>query len=140
MKGFYPESFDKILLDPPCSALGLRPRLSMTIKNFADMWNIVEYQRGFVDNAITLLRVGGVMTYSTCTFNSSENESMVKYILDTHPSMKLVKINIDFGLGGLSTSGLTDEQEQSVKRFDPSNESLDTMGFFVAKFLKVKSN
>lgn len=136
VNGFCPESFDKVLLDPPCSALGLRPRLSMSTENAADLWDIAKYQRGFVDNAVALLKNGGIMTYSTCTFNSSENEAMIKYILDSHPRMKLMNMNIDFGLGGLSNAGLTDEQRQCVKRFDPSNKNLDTMGFFVAKLMK----
>jgi len=136
IKGFYPESFDKILLDPPCSALGLRPRLSMVTMGIEDLWKISEYQKKFVDNAVALLKSGGTMTYSTCTFNSSENEKMVSYILSQHPSMKLVPIDINFGLPGLTNKGLTEEQCQFVKRFDPSNESMDTMGFFVAKFVK----
>ena len=136
IKGFYPESFDRILLDPPCSALGLRPRLSMITEGIEDLWKISEYQKKFVDNAVTLLKAGGTMTYSTCTFNSSENEEMVSYILAQYPSMKLVPIDIEFGLPGLSNKGLTEEQCQCVKRFDPSNESIDTMGFFVAKFVK----
>lgn len=110
----------------------------MTTENLCDLWKITKYQESFVDNAVTLLKRGGVMTYSTCTFNSWENEFMVKYILDTHSSMELMKIVIDLGLDGLSNTGLTDEQQECVKRFDPSDENFDTMGFFVAKFVKQK--
>ena len=139
VKGFYPETFDRILLDPPCSALGLRPRLSMITEGIEDLWKISEYQKKFVQNAVALLKGGGTMTYSTCTFNSSENEAMVSYILAQYPCMELVPIDIDFGLPGLSNKGLTEEQCQCVKRFDPSNESMDTMGFFVAKFVKKRN-
>lgn len=108
----------------------------MTTEGVEDLWKIPEYQKKFVETAVALLKSGGTMTYSTCTFNSSENEEMVSYILSQHPSMKLVPIDIDFGLSGQPNKGLTEEQCQFVRRFDPSNTSMDTMGFFVAKFVK----
>lgn len=70
----------------------------MTTEGVEDLWKIPEYQKKFVETAVALLKSGGTMTYSTCTFNSSENEEMVSYILSQHPSMKLVPIDINFGV------------------------------------------
>ena len=76
IKKFYKSSFDKILLDPPCSALGLRPKLFVTQDSLRELEKHVEYQQKFVDQAVKLLKVGGHMTYSTCTINGDENEGM----------------------------------------------------------------
>lgn len=158
ISGFPPESFDRILLDPPCSALGLRPRLSMDNCSLADLEAAVRYQRQFVDAAVALLRVGGVVTYSTCTIHVGENEHAVRYILETYPDcMELVPV-FDFEDGteksdnnnddkrlsslggpGLPSSGLTAEQCARVRRFDPADSDDDTMGFFLAKFRKTRT-
>jgi len=134
VKGFYANSFDRILLDPPCSALGLRPKLHIDAQSSQELSKFAEYQRRFVRTAIPLLKPGGTMTYSTCTINASENEDMVMFILSEFPSMKLVPMELP-GLPGLPDRGLTDEECQMVRRFDPCDEG-DTMGFFLAKFVK----
>jgi len=134
--GFYANSFDKILLDPPCSALGLRPKLHVELSS-KELSKMADYQKRFVNNAVHLLKPGGTMTYSTCTINVCENEDMVKYILETFPCMKLVPIQSEIpGLNGLSNRGLSEEECQLVRRFDPSDSDGDTMGFFLAKFIK----
>jgi 16S rRNA C967 or C1407 C5-methylase (RsmB/RsmF family) len=102
-----------------------------------------EYQRKFVNQAVKLLKVGGYMTYSTCTINGDENEGMVSHILKEYPCMKLLPITLpsawgqkNLGLPGLDGFGLTSEERNSVCRFDPSSKG-DTMGFFVALFRKI---
>lgn len=136
IKAFYPESFDRILLDPPCSALGLRPKLLVDATTLEDLEKHVKYQRQFVKEAVSLLKPGGSMTYSTCTFHAAENEGMVRHILDTYSEMRLVDAGRDIGQAGLSGVGLRSDECRLVRRFDPSNEVEDTMGFFVAKFVK----
>ena len=137
VKGFYANSFDRILLDPPCSALGLRPKLQIDIKSSKELLKAADYQQRFIRNAVPLLKVGGVMTYSTCTINAYENEHMVKFILDEFPCMRLVSLSHLPGLSGLPDMGLTEDECKMVRRFDPTDKSLDTMGFFLAKFQKV---
>lgn len=136
VKGFYANSFDRILLDPPCSALGLRPKLIIDTKSSKALSKFAEYQRRFVRNAVHMLKPGGTMTYSTCTINAEENEDMVKYILSEFPLMKLVPIGAELpGLPGLAGRGLADEECRMVRRFDPCD--MDTMGFFLAKFVRL---
>jgi 16S rRNA C967 or C1407 C5-methylase (RsmB/RsmF family) len=135
VKEFYPESFDRVLLDPPCSALGLRPKLQVAA-TFKDLQKHVKYQRQFVREAVSLLKPGGTMTYSTCTIHAAENEGMVRHVLDEYPEMKLVNVGIDIGLPGLPGVGLRESERGLVRRFDPSDVA-DTMGFFVAKFVKL---
>lgn len=139
IKGFYPESFDRILLDPPCSALGLRPKLQVDIKTVDELLKHSEYQKQFILRcAVPLLKTGGTMTYSTCTINASENEEMVKFVLSEFPCMKLVPIPAYLpGLPALAGMGLSEEERVMVRRFDPCDKQIDSMGFFVAKFQKV---
>ena len=66
LAGYPREVFDRVLLDPPCSALGLRPRLWHQVR-MEDLVGHRNYQRQFIDVAVQLLRVGGVLVYSTCS-------------------------------------------------------------------------
>ena len=69
-----------MLLDPPCTALGLRPRLLHGATR-VELEKTATYQRGLIWTAVRLLRPGGVLSYSTCTVNPLENEAQVAYIL-----------------------------------------------------------
>eukprot|EP00584_Thalassiosira_punctigera_P002118 CAMPEP_0172530964 /NCGR_PEP_ID=MMETSP1067-20121228/4547_1 /TAXON_ID=265564 ORGANISM="Thalassiosira punctigera, Strain Tpunct2005C2" /NCGR_SAMPLE_ID=MMETSP1067 /ASSEMBLY_ACC=CAM_ASM_000444 /LENGTH=517 /DNA_ID=CAMNT_0013315279 /DNA_START=134 /DNA_END=1687 /DNA_ORIENTATION=- len=138
VKGFYENSFDRILLDPPCSALGLRPKLLVDAKSSKELSKFAEYQRRFIREAISLLKPGGTMTYSTCTINAQENEDMVLFVLSEFSSMRLVPMSSLPGLPGLPGRGLTDHECQMVRRFDPCDKG-DTMGFFLAKFTKIQA-
>jgi len=142
VKKFHEESFDKIVLDPPCSALGLRPKLFVQQESLHELDKHVEYQYKFVQQAIRLLKVGGYMSYSTCTINGSENEGIVSHILQNYSCMELVEIELPSSwrinkgcLPGLDGYGLSAKEKQHVCRFDPSNAA-DTIGFFVALFRK----
>ncbi|XP_060672645.1 rRNA (cytosine-C(5))-methyltransferase NOP2C isoform X2 [Ziziphus jujuba] len=64
-KGFSPNSFDRVLLDAPCSALGLRPRLFAGEETIESLRNHGKYQRRMFDQAVQLVRPGGVIVYST---------------------------------------------------------------------------
>lgn len=142
----FPEnSFDKILLDAPCSGLGQRPQLkcSMTPK-MLESYKFI--QRKLMDNAIKLLKIGGKLVYSTCTITNTENECMVAWVLEKYPNIKLVPAEPLLGGPGWTDCGLTDEQRAMVQRFGPERDSLrevediyrDTIGFFIASFTKTQ--
>lgn len=86
--------FDKILIDAPCSGEGMfRKEPSMMKaweKNGPDFFS--KLQREIVDCGIRMLRDGGMMVYSTCTFSVEENEGTLKYILENYPEMHMVPI------------------------------------------------
>ncbi len=115
---------DKILLDAPCTALGIRPKLweSRTPK---DIEATARYQRHFINAAIKSLRKGGVLVYSTCTLSYEENEANVKYILGK--GLKLEEQSIFIGSSGMGID--------EVQRFYPNRHL--TQGFFIARFRKV---
>ncbi|KAE8718744.1 NOL1/NOP2/sun family protein isoform 2 [Hibiscus syriacus] len=142
-KGFLPNRFDRVLLDAPCSALGLRPRLFAGEETIETLRNHAKYQRRMFDQAVRLVRPGGVLVYSTCTINPGENEALVRYALDTYKFLSLAPQHPRIGGAGLVGScefpdGYVEEwlrpgEEELVQRFDPSSP-LDTIGFFIAKF------
>lgn len=66
--GFEAESFDFILLDAPCTATGLRPRLVQPL-TLAAVRQTEHYQRQLLGAAVRLLKQGGFLVYSTCSIN-----------------------------------------------------------------------
>lgn len=95
--------FDRILVDAPCSGEGMFRRHPETRKE----WNAeapvrcADRQAGILHCAAQMLRAGGTLVYSTCTFNSLENEGVVRGFLATHPDFTLSP----FGLPGVGDSG-----------------------------------
>jgi len=115
---------DKILLDAPCTALGIRPKLweGRTPK---DIEATARYQRAFIRAAVKSLRKDGVLVYSTCTLSLEENEANVRYIIEK--GLKLEEQTHFIGSQGMGLDG--------VQRFYPNRHL--TQGFFIAKFRKV---
>jgi hypothetical protein len=78
--------FDLILCDVPCSGEGMFRKDPATIsewslQNVEKCWRL---QREIVSDAWECLNPGGIMIYSTCTFNTKENEENVRWIMDTY--------------------------------------------------------
>uniref|UniRef100_T1JE95 SAM-dependent MTase RsmB/NOP-type domain-containing protein n=1 Tax=Strigamia maritima TaxID=126957 RepID=T1JE95_STRMM len=146
---FSPETFDRILLDAPCSGLGQRPqfRIDMSISQLKSYSSL---QRKLFANAAQLLKVGGVLVYSTCTITIAENERLVEWALKTFPCLQLIPQVPYLGKCGLDGTSLTEKQLQLLQRFDFRCEEKvgecqqtflqQTVGFFIAKFVKLKSS
>lgn len=95
----WPDTFDAILVDAPCSGEG------MFRKNpeAAEEWQpgspagCAERQKGILDCAAKMLRPGGRLAYSTCTFNRLENDEQIAAFLSRHPEFEA----LPFALNGL---------------------------------------
>ncbi|NWH88203.1 NOP2 methyltransferase, partial [Aegithalos caudatus] len=157
---FLPESFDRILLDAPCSGMGQRPNMaySSTLK---EVTSYQPLQRKLFTVAVKLLKPGGVLVYSTCTITLSENEEQVAWALKTFPCLQLHPQEPHIGGEGMKGAGLPLDQLKLLQRFDPSAVTLqgmdinslqdsreddlislankDCIGFFIAKFIKSHS-
>jgi len=81
------EMADKVLLDVPCSGLGvLRRKPDIKWKrDIADVYHLVEHQTALLENAAKLVKPGGVLVYSTCTTEPEENQDIIKNFLGNHP-------------------------------------------------------
>ena len=88
---FSTEPADKVLLDVPCSGLGvLAKKPDVKLKREAeDIRNLVGLQRLLIENGASLVKNGGVLVYSTCTPEPEENFGIIRYFLERHPEFSV---------------------------------------------------
>jgi 16S rRNA (cytosine967-C5)-methyltransferase len=85
------EAVDKVLLDAPCSGLGVlakKPDIKWK-RDISDLHKLREVQLQFMESAARLLKPGGVLVYSTCTTEPEENQGVVQEFLRTHSDFQL---------------------------------------------------
>ena len=84
--------FDKILIDAPCSGEGMFRKDAKMCKAWEEHGPefFSRLQRSIITQAAQMLREGGMMLYSTCTFDPSENEGSVQYLLNEYPEFHVV--------------------------------------------------
>lgn len=87
-------SFDRILVDAPCSGLGVirrKPEIKY-VKTEADFEGLVKIQSELLDVATELIKPDGVIVYSTCTVEFAENQGVVTSFLERHSDMELISL------------------------------------------------
>jgi 16S rRNA (cytosine967-C5)-methyltransferase len=88
-------SADRILVDVPCSGIGIlrrKPELRYRLKN-NDLDDITSIQSALLENAALYVKNHGFIVYSTCTVNYNENDKIILDFLDKNKGFKLVDIN-----------------------------------------------
>lgn len=90
----FPAFFDKILIDAPCSGEGMFRKNPGMMKDWETYGpkHYSELQRSIVPHALRMLKPGGMLLYSTCTFSPEENEGSVKYMMELDPDLEIVEI------------------------------------------------
>ncbi len=132
----YPEYFDKVLLDVPCSGEGRF--LINNPKTYRD-WsikkvnNLVKLQKKLLISACKALKKNGVMVYSTCTINKYENEFILDWATKNLP-LKIVDINL---IIKDSIKGDNEKLDRTIDKAIKILPSKSMEGFFVAKLKKV---
>ncbi|MDI6854124.1 MAG: 16S rRNA (cytosine(967)-C(5))-methyltransferase RsmB [Deltaproteobacteria bacterium] len=89
---FQEQSFDAVVIDAPCSALGIirrHPEIKTRLEE-ADLATFPPRQRAMLAQAAPLLRTGGHLLYITCTTEPAENEKLIAGFLKRHPDFRLV--------------------------------------------------
>lgn len=127
----YPENFDKVLLDTPCSGEGrFIATDAKTYRNWSEkkVSELVKVQKKLFKSAIEALKPNGIMVYSTCTLNLEENEQIIEWDLKEF-NIKLLNIDIELKEG---QQGQTANARQAIKILPSKNME----GFFVAKMVK----
>ncbi len=134
------ESYDKVLVDAPCSGTGTIRRSLKTMR----MWSpglvkrMARDQRRLVQQGFDLLKPGGTLVYSTCTQEPEENEAVVSWLLEKNDNAELRDINLKIQRQDAVTEweGNTFHKDTSkCLRIYPQDN--DTEGFFVAKIKKL---
>ncbi|MFS0688147.1 16S rRNA (cytosine(967)-C(5))-methyltransferase RsmB [Sporosarcina sp. 179-K 8C2 HS] len=126
-----PKFFDRILVDAPCSGLGVirrKPEIKYN-KTERDLISLTEIQEQLLNTAYRLLKDDGVIVYSTCTIEYDENEGMVRRFLEKHPDMEMASLD---GLAANDSLAIKDDMLQVLPQHFGSD------GFFVAAFRKRK--
>ena len=90
----FPEYFDKIVVDAPCSGEGMfRKDEGARAEWSPDKVRLcAQCQAEILENASAMLKPGGTMAYSTCTFSPEEDEQAVEAFLKAHPEFKIKKV------------------------------------------------
>lgn len=132
----YPENFDRVLLDTPCSGEGrFIAEIPGTYRNWSvrTVKELSKIQRKLIKSGYNALKPGGIMVYSTCTLNLEENENILRWALE-NLNLKMMDINLDIK-GAIPGDSLDTKLgiEKAIKIL-PTKE---TEGFFVAKLRKI---
>ena len=91
LSAHFPAYFDRILVDAPCSGEGMFRRQPEAIEEWSENSprGCADRQMEILEEAAKMLAPGGLMVYSTCTFNDTENEGVLKRFLALHPEFAL---------------------------------------------------
>ncbi|MDU4883883.1 16S rRNA (cytosine(967)-C(5))-methyltransferase RsmB [uncultured Clostridium sp.] len=119
---------DKVLIDVPCSGLGIirkKPEIKWN-KSRKSLKDLVPTQRAIMENAWMYLKNGGTMIYSTCTLNTEENQDNVEWFLNKYKDAKVEKIF----LGNMDNFIYNNDGSLTIL----PNEYMD--GFYIAKISK----
>ena len=132
-----PESFDRVLLDVPCSGEG---RFIVFEPGTSRSWSArtvgdcARLQRKLLSSGTRALKPGGVLVYSTCTLNLEENEKMVQWAIDTLPlAVEKPPLRIAGTWEGMA-SGLDPRISRALRVFPDTQRE----GFFVCRMRKTK--
>jgi len=90
----FPQRFDRILVDAPCSGEGMFRKLPEAIDDWSEA-KVLECHRmqiDILDSAADMLKPGGTLVYSTCTFAPLENEQSILLFLQKHPEFTLAPV------------------------------------------------
>lgn len=127
-----PESFDRILVDAPCSGLGVLRRNpeSRWSRTAQDVKGLAALQRTILNQVAPLLRPGGHLLYSVCTFTEAETDAVVKEFVAAHPGF----VQEDFRT--LLPAGWLDLTTENgcVRTLPHRHDGMDA--FFAARFVK----
>src|SRR5665648_222241 len=142
--GWFPEIFDAILLDAPCSMQGLRATDAHPLRLITqkEINSLARRQSRLLTSAIQALKPGGQVVYSTCTLTPEENEGVLDQVLSTFSDT--IQIDPLDQIISIPVPGLSSYQE---KTFHPQVKhaarlwpfSFGTAGFFAARLTKLTS-
>ena len=129
-------TFDMVLLDAPCTATGTLRRHpdGAVSKKLADVATLAAIQRRLIDQAIRMLRPGGLIVYSTCSLEPEEGQDQIRRLRLIEAPLDLVPVTADevFGLEEIVTSdGFVRTLPSHLKLEDARLSGLD--GFFAAR-------
>ena len=94
LKDMFSGTFDLVVVDAPCSGEGMFRKSEEAVEDWSDE-NVricAERQKEILNNARSLVKAGGYLLYSTCTYSPEENEERIADFLTENPDFKLVRV------------------------------------------------
>ncbi|EJE98173.1 16S rRNA (cytosine(967)-C(5))-methyltransferase RsmB [Liquorilactobacillus mali] len=125
---FEPESFNQILVDAPCSGIGLmrrKPEVRYE-KSLQDSLNLHRVQVGILDKVANYIEINGYLTYSTCTILETENTSVIKEFLEMHHEFEQVEVKTRLNL------------PNTKKSLTIYPDDYESDGFFITRLRRVR--
>ncbi|MCT4489293.1 16S rRNA (cytosine(967)-C(5))-methyltransferase RsmB [Levilactobacillus parabrevis] len=127
---FPKKEFDRILVDAPCSGLGLirrKPEIRYE-KTSQDIQQLQKVQLGILDAVSEKLKPNGILVYSTCTILDTENADVAAKFLEAHPDFESVRVETQLKV----------KDDRSTDTLAIYPDDFDSDGFFVSAFRKKK--
>ncbi len=139
----YPEVFDLVLLDAPCSMEGLRTTSSHPMRAISDKerQRLAQRQQKMLESALRSARVDGQIVYSTCTLAPEEDESVLAAVLEKFPDVFEIdnmQSRLPFPAIGLNSNGQIHYPEEVSHSIRLWPHLCHTAGFFAARLTKKK--
>lgn len=121
---YFPETFDLIMCDAPCSGEGMFRKENAATEEWSlsNVEMCAERQAGILENAVKLLKNGGYIIYATCTFSLEENEMLIDAFLSSHPEFELLPVSKsvqDSTAPGIRFDGCKSDNIHYTRRFYP---------------------
>lgn len=129
------QSFERILLDAPCTATGtLRRHPDVALhRSPSDLTELTTLQAELIDHAVTLLTPGGELVYCVCSLLPAEGEAQIAATLRRHTSLKLLPA--DPSQLGVPADWIRGDMLRILPSYWPESGGLD--GFFAARLQKI---
>lgn len=127
---FDDETFDRILVDAPCSGLGLirrKPEIRYE-KSLSDSQHLQKVQLDILNGVAPKLKTDGILVYSTCTILDEENKDVYTEFLRQNSNFRSVKVKTDKNL----------KLDRKTDYLEIFPDDFDSDGFFISAFQKVK--
>lgn len=127
---FADDSFDAILVDAPCSGIGLlrrKPEIRYD-KSKQDSEQLHQIQLAILNAVAAKIKKGGIITYSTCTLLKRENDGTVQEFLKGHPDFKLIKTH--------TVREVKDDRATATLTILPNDGDSD--GFFISSLCRIR--
>lgn len=119
--GYYPDFFDFVLVDAPCSGEGMFRKYPEAVQEWSEenVAMCARRQKKILSDAAGTVAGGGYLLYSTCTFSIEENEQVIHWFLSEHPEFTLLPVSSNVSAvtsDGISVGG---RDLSAARRFYP---------------------
>ncbi|MDO5589585.1 MAG: RsmF rRNA methyltransferase first C-terminal domain-containing protein [Lachnospiraceae bacterium] len=141
LEEYFPEYFDKILIDAPCSGEGMFRKDKKMVKAWEEHGPefFANIQKSIITQAARMLKPGGMLLYSTCTFDGRENEGTIEYLLNAYPEFEILEMKGYEGFADGIPKLTTSKSEDFKKTVRIFPHKMKGEGHYLALLRKGKS-